>query len=82
MTAKSVTWKGLKGTMTRLAEMSKPGFVSVTEYPINPKALSLGELYGEYNLATGEWLDGIISATMRVICAGKLNHVLIYFAIF
>jgi len=38
---------------------------------VNPKALSLGELYGEFNLATNEWADGVLSSIMRIICAGE-----------
>lgn len=68
-TAKSTTWKTLKGAMGILKKKKKPGFNVVQVYPINPKALNLGELYGEYNLSTNEWLDGVISAIMRVTCA-------------
>ncbi|CAG9772859.1 unnamed protein product [Ceutorhynchus assimilis] len=68
-TAKSVTWKTLQGTMTKLCKQNKPGFNNVQVYPINPKALNLGELYGEYNLSTNEWLDGVISAIMRKVCS-------------
>lgn len=70
-TAKTATWQCLKGAMGRLKKAGKPGFNYVHEYPINPKALNLGELYGEYNLSTNEWLDGVISATMRQTCAGE-----------
>lgn len=38
---------------------------------MNPKALSLGELYGEYDLNTNEWTDGILSSVMRTACAGR-----------
>lgn len=41
------------------------------EYPLNPKTLSLGELYGEVNLGTGEWLDGVLSSIMRKICSDE-----------
>ncbi|XP_018335036.1 dynein heavy chain 2, axonemal-like, partial [Agrilus planipennis] len=68
-TAKTVTWKSLKGAMGRLKKLNKAGFNVVEVFPINPKALNLGELYGEYNLATNEWLDGVISATMRTTCS-------------
>lgn len=40
------------------------------EYPLNPKAVSLGELYGEFDLNTNEWTDGILSSVMRQTCAG------------
>ncbi|XP_034934334.1 dynein heavy chain 2, axonemal [Chelonus insularis] len=68
-TGKSATWKVLKNTMTTMKKEAKIGFNAVYEYPINPKALNLGELYGEYNLSTGEWSDGVISSIMRKTCA-------------
>lgn len=40
------------------------------DFPLNPKALSLGELYGEFDLNTNEWTDGILSSVMRQTCAG------------
>ena len=45
-------------------------FIFVQEYPINPKAVSLGELYGEFDLATNEWSDGVLSSVMRLTCSG------------
>ncbi|KAJ8920059.1 hypothetical protein NQ315_011713 [Exocentrus adspersus] len=70
-TAKSVTWKALQGAMGKLKQLGKLGFNSVQVFPLNPKALNLGELYGEYNLSTGEWLDGVISAIMRQTCSDE-----------
>lgn len=32
--------------------------------------MSLGELYGEYDLTTDEWADGVLSSLMRSACAG------------
>nr|XP_034179953.1 dynein heavy chain 2, axonemal [Osmia lignaria] len=68
-TAKTATWKVLQNTMTSMRNDKKADFNFVHVYPINPKALSLGELYGEYNLATGEWHDGVISSIMRKTCS-------------
>ncbi|XP_043512192.1 dynein axonemal heavy chain 2 [Frieseomelitta varia] len=68
-TAKTVTWTVLQQTMTSMKNDKKPGYTAVHVYPINPKALSLAELYGEYNLATGEWHDGVISSIMRKTCS-------------
>ena len=46
-------------------------FLIFQEFPINPKALSLGELYGEFDLNTNEWTDGVLSSVMRLTCSGK-----------
>lgn len=80
-TAKSVSWQGLQGAMGRLKKLGKAGFNTVEVFPINPKALNLGELYGEYNLSTNEWLDGVISAIMRQTCAG-ISHILPKLSVF
>lgn len=65
---KSVTWRCLRDSLTTLAEAGEPGYVRAKEYVINPKALSQAELYGEFDLGTGEWADGVISSVMRIIC--------------
>ncbi|CAG4949545.1 unnamed protein product [Colias eurytheme] len=67
-TAKTVSWKMLAATLSRLKREKVPGFENVQVNPMNPKALTLGELYGEYNLATGEWKDGVLSSIMRTTC--------------
>ncbi|RVE54736.1 hypothetical protein evm_000503 [Chilo suppressalis] len=67
-TAKSVSWKMLAATLSRLHREKVPGFELVQIHAMNPKALTLGELYGEYNLGTGEWKDGVLSSIMRTTC--------------
>ena len=40
--------------------------VKTTEtFVMNPKAITMGELYGEYNLLSQEWTDGLGSGIMR-----------------
>ena len=68
---KTVSWQMLKNAMTRLNRENEPGYQKVQEFTINPKAVSLGELYGEFDLSTNEWSDGILSSVMRTCCAGK-----------
>ena len=38
-------------------------------YDVNPKAFTSNELYGYVNLATRDWKDGLLSCTMRDMCA-------------
>ena len=35
---------------------------------LNPKSVTMDELYGAYDLATMEWKDGVLSALMRQAC--------------
>ncbi|OON14263.1 ATPase family protein [Opisthorchis viverrini] len=69
LSGKSTTWRILQNVHNNLAKAGEPGFERVQEYPLNPKAVSLGELYGEFNLATNEWTDGVLSSVMRQTCA-------------
>ena len=34
-------------------------------YVFNPKCITMGELYGEFNALTQEWTDGIASTMIR-----------------
>ncbi|XP_048221841.1 dynein axonemal heavy chain 2 isoform X1 [Perognathus longimembris pacificus] len=69
--SKTTSWRILQASLTSLCRAGDPNFNIVKEYPLNPKALSLGELYGEYDLNTNEWTDGILSSVMRVACADE-----------
>ena len=40
-------------------------YQKVTYNVLNPKAISMGELYGQVDLATQEWTDGLASKIMR-----------------
>ncbi|VDM31109.1 unnamed protein product [Hydatigera taeniaeformis] len=71
LSGKSATWKVLQLTHRKMMEAGHEGFFRVWDYPLNPKAVSLGELYGEFNISTNEWSDGILSSLMRQACADE-----------
>ncbi|XP_045784195.1 dynein axonemal heavy chain 6 [Maniola jurtina] len=64
---KTVVLHVLGDTYTRLYEKEVPGpqYQVVHKYIMNPKSLSIGELYGEVNLQTLEWHDGILPLSLR-----------------
>ncbi|XP_032136290.1 dynein heavy chain 2, axonemal isoform X3 [Sapajus apella] len=68
---KTASWRILQASLSCLCRAGDPNFNIVREFPLNPKALSLGELYGEYDLNTNEWTDGILSSVMRTACADE-----------
>lgn len=43
-----------------------PYYRPVHKYILNPKAVTAGELYGEVNLFTMEWRDGLMGIMMRI----------------
>ncbi|XP_043933259.1 dynein axonemal heavy chain 2 [Protopterus annectens] len=68
---KTVMWRTLQAAMSALHRSGDPNFALVKEFPLNPKAVTLGELYGEYDLNTNEWTDGVLSSLMRTACADE-----------
>jgi dynein heavy chain len=64
---KSTDYKSLAIALTQLRENGSPEekFQKTIAKVINPKSISMGELYGEFNELTQEWTDGLGSRIMR-----------------
>ena len=57
----------LAEALTKLKEagVSNENNQKVHKYVLNPKCIRMGELYGEYNIYTNEWKDGLGSSLIR-----------------
>ena len=46
---------------------------------LNPKSITMGELYGEVNLLTLEWRDGVLGRLVRGAVSVSRDRVPLYF---
>ena len=49
--------------------------VHVESFTINPKCVSLGELYGQVDPSTMEWSDGLVASAVRAYAKELFNNV-------
>jgi len=71
LSGKSTAWNVLASAMTNLKKAGVEGFESVRTIVINPKAVPYANLYGEYDLNTFEWTDGVLAKVMRDVCSDE-----------
>lgn len=67
----------LKNTQTKLYNDKTNDYYyrPVRTYVLNPKSVTLGELYGEMNPSTLEWKDGLLGIMMRTaVQVSNSNH--------
>ena len=74
---KSTNVKVLSKALSTLYEdkvIDRDGFYKIVDcLVLNPKSITAGELYGEFNLQTNEWKDGIVPKLVRD-CVDALNE--------
>jgi dynein heavy chain len=64
---KSSGWKVLARSMSILHERfpEDERWVDVYPFQLNPKSITMGQLYGQFDPATHEWTDGILAEGYR-----------------
>lgn len=62
---KSVTLQILSEALTLMEERNQPGGCACTYKVLNPKAVTMGQLYGAFDPISYEWTDGIVATMFR-----------------
>ena len=65
MAGKTCCWRTLQRAMTMLNGHGDPKFEKVRVVALNPKSITMGQLYGEFDDNTHEWTDGVLACYMR-----------------
>ena len=60
---KTMIYRSLARAMTKLQDSER--FEKVRMSVLNPKSITMGQLYGEFDEATHEWTDGVLACHMR-----------------
>ncbi|KAF0288035.1 Dynein heavy chain 1, axonemal [Amphibalanus amphitrite] len=71
---KTRCYQVLQGAISRIKGKTGPDglpFTPVLVDVLNPKSITMGQLYGEFDEMTHEWTDGILSTLIRVGCAAE-----------
>jgi len=65
MVGKTSAWKALVGALNEVSELEAGGEARVDYEVVNPKAVSVAQLYGRFDAVSHEWSDGVLAKVFR-----------------
>ncbi|KAI9090456.1 dynein heavy chain and region D6 of dynein motor-domain-containing protein [Phlyctochytrium arcticum] len=62
---KTAAWKMLQGALSDINKEDSNAEAKVITYILNPKSITMGQLYGQFDPITHEWSDGVLAVGFR-----------------
>jgi dynein heavy chain len=72
LSGKSTCWKILQKALNALSEKDPVKYSKVRYEVLNPKSITIGELFGFMN-SNNEWNEGVLSSMMSRLCKDESN---------
>ncbi|MEW5313906.1 MAG: hypothetical protein WDW38_005438 [Sanguina aurantia] len=71
---KTASYRALAEALALMEARGQEGQLRAEHHVINPKSITMGQLYGRFDPVTHEWTDGILATTFRQLAANPAPH--------
>ncbi|GIL57271.1 hypothetical protein Vafri_12526 [Volvox africanus] len=71
---KTSSYRVLADALTIMENKGQEGQTKAEHHVINPKSITMGQLYGQFDPVSHEWTDGVLAVTFRQVASNPEPH--------